>query len=973
MTCLPTIRMRICGIVACLWAGALTPAAFSQGTLHNGGYTLDVAPDGVVAIHVVGMPPQRLAPEFSVLHSDRDPRYLRNASHPNYPIAPRIAIRWAANNETPDAVNAWLRSPEVQAAGVRGAVTADANGDWLWEYRDTRDKVAVRVSGPQAKQTSRPFTVGECIRLHASGATVEDGTIRWAFAPHADFKFGAELRLPPEGDPQITFTLTPRREAFYSVAFTGSPDAPFDRTIPVPQECEAHGHRLSGYVMCEADLRLPRAHVATADGNVVLVADPRETPFRLPTPADSRFGIMLQREAQRLKPLLLAPLLGGAESRMAPGRPYRFTLRCVVRPGDWKETYRHVARTVCGLRDQRDNSGPGPLNGAIERTMDFLADRNGRNHALWHDEQKYYDYYTDQTGVYKPFSPLFGLSAAIVTDDEDFYRRRARPAVEFALSRKYNLFAPYEGVNRKIVGSAQRDLGGSYLGFAQLLGLHEILQRRVPVVRALAEESESDRNDLAGALARWRLSGDRAALDKARQLAETAIARGNATSEQALFDLLELHDATHDPRHLEGAVEAAYHRAAMLNLSPAPPDTMVTVDRGGIAPVHPHSFGRHRNVWGFPPPQPLPVPEQTAPAWRIARLGLPSTAYPIEYWMNTHGALMRVAALGHDDFLRDVARWGMVGRFGNYPGDNRSIDSLVGERPDAVDRPPWEWNFATVNPGHAWDFVAALLDFLVSDAFERSHGAIDFPADNTAGSSFRVRVYGARPGRFYGDENVRLWLPRGLLTCDSRQFDWLAGYGNGRLYVALWNQSFREETATVRLNPAIVELDGPRSARTWIDSAPAAEIAVRDGAFDVRVPAKGIVALAIPQAHPRTRLQARLFDPRAVALGAGSFASAKTPLCVVRAMVLTAGRGLTSAFVYTDATPENVICAKLRWRQGQGPWREATDEIFPYEFSPELDETEGDFECIFEMENAQQIVERTPPIILNLSAEGEKP
>lgn len=44
---------------------------------------------------------------------------------------------------------------------------------------------------------------------------------------------------------------------------------------------------------------------------------------------------------------------------------------------------------------------------------------------MWHEEQEYYDYFTDLTGDFKPFTPLAGLSAAVVTDDEDFYRRRA--------------------------------------------------------------------------------------------------------------------------------------------------------------------------------------------------------------------------------------------------------------------------------------------------------------------------------------------------------------------------------------------------------------------------------------------------------------------------------------------------------------------------------------------------------------------
>ena len=82
-------------------------------------------------------------------------------------------------------------------------------------------------------------------------------------------------------------------------------------------------------------------------------------------------------------------------------------------------------------------------------------------------------------------------------------------------------------------------------------------------------------------------------------------------------------------------------------------------------------------------PEPVTAPKQNVPAWRVARLGLPSPAYPMEYWMNVHGALLRTAALAHDDFLRDVAHWGMTGRFGNYPGDNRSKVSLVAELPEA--------------------------------------------------------------------------------------------------------------------------------------------------------------------------------------------------------------------------------------------------------------------------------------------------
>ena len=914
--------------MACVWL--LAACCSARAELTNSAYRLALDADHSVRILVAGMPEQRLAPDFVVLHSEKNPGYSRNPSQPNYLVAPRNAVRWSHNRETPEALNAWLR-----ASGVNGAVTADAQDHWTWKFHEGKS-----ISGAAARQTSRPFMVGENTALHAVGATESDDVIRWSFAPQSTFSFSAELRLPPgAGDPTLTFTLTPQRAEFWSVAFTGAPAAEFSATRAVPQECETRGHRQFNYVMGEADLRLPRAHVATAAGNLALVADPAESPFRLPTGADARFGLMLQQAGNALQPVLFAPLLGGVESQREAGAAYRFTLRCVVRAGDWKETTRHIARDIYGVRDQRDNSGGGSLNAAIERVMDFLADRDGHNHACWHAEQKYYDYFTDTAGVFKPFSPLYGLGAAVVTDDEDFFRRRARPAIEFALSRKYNVFAPYETANMHMVGSARRDLGGPYIGQEQLRALHEILQRRVPAVAALAESAAPARG-------------------------------GSVTSEAGLFDSLEAFDATHDPRAVERAVEAAYHQIASLNLSPAPPATNVTVDVGGRAPVHPHSIGRHRNIWGFAPPEPVAAPEQTVPAWRVSRLGLPSPAYPIEYWMNAHGALLRTAALAHDDFLRDVAHAGMTGRFGNYPGDNRSLVSLVGERPDAVEAPPWEWNFATVNPGHAWDFVGALLDFLVSDAFDRSGGAIDFPAESTAGSNFRVRVYGARSGRFFGDDGVRLWLPRGLVTCDNRQFDWLAGNGNGHFYLALWSQSFREETATGQLNPSLVELAGARSVRVWRGGAAAESQTIRDGKFSMTVPAKGLIAFAFPEARVHTKLQARLFDPAAPALGPQSFATTTAPFGTVRAMLLTAGRGLTSAFVYCETPAANVIAAKLRWRQGAGAWHELTDEIFPYEFSPELDESAGDFECIFEIENARQEIQRSAPLVLKLGAAG---
>jgi len=944
-----------------------TLTAQAQTTLQNERYQLAVSPNGDISISVPDMPAQALRPEFAVLSSAKDPKMARVMTNPLYVVAPRSALRWNNAHENVMSLNEWLSSPAFRSATGLTGLVSETKGQRTWEFLDSSGRKNMTISGPRAQETSRPFSVGEVTKIRAVAVTVEDRTVKWSFSPEATFSLEASLTLPPgEADPVIRYTLTPTQSGYFSVAFVGVPATPLNATLPIPQETSMRNHKQFDFAMAEPDLHLPKVQVATKEGNMALTADPAECRFRLPQIKDSRFAVMLQTVDGGLRPVMFAPIFGGPESRMKADQPWSFSLRYVQRAGDWKETFIHIARDIHGFRDQRDNSGTGSLNGTIARIVDFLTNQNGRNYAMWDDQQKYYDYFTDKTGVFKPFSPLYGLSAAIVTDDETLYRERAMPAVEYALSRPFFVFAPYDNSDNKQVNSAVRVVGSPYLGYAQLISLYELLQKRTPGLLKLAETRGPVKTDLSDLVARWRQAGDASALAEARRLA----AKQPGITEESLFDLLEVAEASGDPAALQKAREAAYNNLAFrLNLYPTPPDgLMITTDPGGKVPVHKHSFSRHNNIWGYPEPQPVRHPEQKVPAWRLARVGVSSPAYPMEYWMNTHGATLRLGGLTGDPFLRDVAHWGVVGRFGNYPGDNRSNDSLIAESPDALEAPPWQWNFATVNPGHAWDFVGSMLDFLVSDAFERSDRHIDFPAVSAAGSGFRVRIYGAGPGRFHEDKGVYLWLPENLLSLDNRQVDWLTGHGNGNLYVALWNQSYGEETVTVKIDPKrAVCLEG-KEARVWRNNQPADPIAITGHSFTVSLPPKGIVALAIP-AQTRLRLQAKLYDPALPALGPHSYARIDAPLGPVHAMLIRSGKGLTTAFVYSEALPENVIAARLRWKQGEGEWQEMVDSIYPYEFSPSLAD-EGDFNGVLELEGNDQKIVSSPVIALST---GEAP
>ncbi len=948
-------------------------------TFQNDAYTLTLNPDFSVTVCVAGVAsPQVLAPEFWVMFSATAPGF--NENHSNYYLAPRTSLLWTAYEIPADELNVTLNTAEWRKQLVYPVrVTEDAGGARKWTYytNETLSEVELEITGTYAEGTIDPFRAGVRHTLIASGATLSSdasGTrVSWTFADDGvrPFTFGASLFLPVgEGAAQIESRVTARTTGYYMAAFTGVPGVSATEFVVGPQDALGGNNRHFNHVMCEGYLMLPRAQITSMAGwSSAIVVDPRESYFldaagvpRAPTRANSRFGVMLRRENGVVRPLAFAPLLGGAESRLTSGAQHTFAVQYVLRPGGWKEIYRHIAESIYGANDRRDNTGTGSINRTFERVMDYLADRNGKNYAMWHAEQKYYDYFSDQPNSFKPFSPLFGLSAAIITDDEDFYWRRALPQVEFGLSRSSNTFVPYDTEDTGLLTNPSRGLGSSYLSSAQLVSLHAFFQQRVDAMRVFANEKGFVSGSFAQLLAKYRLTGSASDLTAAVARANarlTADATGLSDHYMDWLDLWEASGATpaqRDARYLAAAVTGAYQWAARTAvLSPAVPDGTVTVDRGGRAPVHAHSLGRWPR-WGFPESIGYPTPEQTVPAWRVALTGLPSEAYRGEFWMDNHGHLMRLSqAAGSDAFLRSVARWGMVGRFANYPGDNRSVPSLVIERPELPENPMWLLSHATMNPGHAWELAGELLDFMVSSFYAHSGGAIDFPSRSMHGGAFRVRLYGDRPGKFYDDEGVRLWLPRGLATPDNPQIDYLAGYGNGRLYLAFLNQSAAPQLVSVSLDAARVGVFGSVTARKWTNSQPADSVAFSGNTIPVfEVPPRGLVAFALDGVSARTQLQHRMLDVAAPILGPGALSRQTFLLggqpAALHGMLLSLGRGLTSAFVYTDALAERVISARLRYRQGaNGAWREITDEIFPFEFSVPLAEGRGTFEAYLEL------------------------
>jgi len=942
---------------------ALPAMAGAAKVLANADYQVLPQEDGSAIVRNAQGSEARIVPTFTVMFSQKDPKPHQNWR--NFLLSPRWAMRWEAYDVPLDELNQWLD----QEMKLNVLVSEDAQGKREWDY----GKGKLKVTGRDASGTTDPFRAGIRNDLRADTVTIEGDVIQWIFPAAEDFSLTAELSLPPGGgEPVISYNLTASTNGFFSIIFTGMPGVAEADAVAVPQPTAGWNTNQSHFVMLEVNERLPRAHVSDGNRNYMAVVHPDSASWRdaMVLRETSRFGTMIRKENGIFFPAIIAPVMGMEGSKLEAGQTAGFKLLFALRDGNWQEAFRHVAENIYGLSDMRDNSGPGPLYLAIGRTMDFLRDRNGKNFAQWDTEQKYYNYWSDQSGIFKPFSPIFGLSAAVVLDDEDFYRQRALPVVEMGLSRMGNVFAPYDIVKTgHAANSMQRKLGSPYVTVPQLVTLWEFFQSRTYAFKYYAEREVSGGN-MTDLLAQWRLTGDASKLQMAKESALKAAERSGGR----YFDFLELYEATGERSLLDAATRRLYTRISQnVNLSPAVPDKDVLLDRGGRVPVHYHSPGRHRR-WGLPAPEGLPTKEKLAPAWRGSEIGLETFSHHrAELWLNHPPQFLRAAAHADDNFLRTVASWAMVGRYGNYAGDNRTQRSLVTELPDATENPVWMQNYTSFNPGHAWEVVGAMIDFLVTDCFDRSERKISFPGSTMSGSAFQVQAFGARPGRFYDEENVQLWCPTDLLTIDNPQLEWIAGWGNGKLYFAVWNQSFREEKAILKFNPTRAEFSGAVSMRRWVDNKEVSDGATASREMNVSLAPKGIVAFAIEGVDVRKTLQAKMFAPSGPKLGPGSIQTIEAPFGKLHGLLLSMGPGLTNAFVYTDALPEDVITARLRWRQGKGEWKTLEDGMFPFEFSIWLDEAGNAFECEMEVETTGLEVKKSTALSLIVTDKSAAP
>lgn len=894
--------------------GAVAPYVFSQHT----GYQLELGPEGSVTIQA-GTQSRTLRPKFTVLSSETDPKAKQEKTAEENFMVP-----------------AWARG------GPAGGTTRDL----------FQSATAASVGGVRSAR--------------------EQGRVRWQFPEQKGFVLEASIETPSDGsEPVLSFRFTPKRDGWYSVGYTGAPEIAPSQADEIWQPLiwqEKRFPRMS-FLSTEHMCPLPAVFVTERGSTFGIAADPREVPFRLPTFDNSRFGVAVRNQAGQAQPMLFAPVLGKTGSLMKAGETFEFRMRVVLHAGGWFDTYQATARSLFGFHDYRKN-GAVSLNETLSNMIDYAMNDA---YSGWVSDLRGFDYTLDVPGSVKVVSALHPLSLALVRDDPAILERRARPVAEYLMSRAKYLFGIRENVKGQ---NASHALDGPSAEVSELAALYDMTRGRSTVFRDYAEllnkkprrlnlEMVSAPGAWQNMLGLYRMTGNPEHLAAARKGADAYIERridtiqadfedvhvkagGQFWSDFApkWIDLLELYEETKEKRYLAAATAGAKEYTGYCWLQPSVPEGgRVLVNRGGLAPLTDFT----KNLTN---PQRMSAPEQKVEAWAMSQIGLtPEAANTYNSnpaVMLTHYApyFLRLAYYTGEKFFHDLGRSAVIGRYASFPGYDINVEySSVYQRKDYPLHPYNQMTYNNIYYNHVWPHIALVVDYLASEAYTRSAGAIEFPARYAQGYAYlQSKVYGDRPGKFYGDADGRFWMPDGVVRIDSPQLNYVSGYGNGNFYLGLMNESAEGVTATVTLNRDYLPYDVTRTyqVQTWQEGKPARGLELRDGTMKIDVPGRGLTGIRFAGMPVFTKLHRDYFDMSSAPLSAASHTVLQSELGKVTGMMMSFGKDMTSAYVWLQADDKRLREARLHYLDGE-TWKEARDTSFPFDFTVPIAENQQSF------------------------------
>lgn len=806
------------------------------------------------------------------------------------------------------------------------------------------------LGGSIQQRTADLFSLKNKIFIKPVSTYSKNGNIEFDYEKNEKFKFSASIKKTSKfGTPELTFQLIPKIKGYFSVVYVGAPKVKVTDASEIWQPMIWQEMRFPdmSYITAAFQCPVPTTFVESKGFTLGVVANPAEFPFNpLPVLENSRFAVALRTENGDASPMIIAPVYGGAESLMEIGRAFTFKSLLYVSKKDVSLAYEEVARNMFGFKDYRKNDIC-----SLNKTFENIVDYSLTKYSWFIDEEKGCAYATDVPGAVKNVSSLNPLELAIVTDRKDMFDKRAYPIIEFMLSREKFLFC---ADSTQKIQSPSRKMTGPIAPVSELTSLYNIAGKNMPFLTRLAEnefnkkrvrnlEVKEKGNTWQNALWMYKATAEKQWLEKAvtganlyleKRTAKDAVDFNDPYSGAFFFwtgytpnwiDLLELYEVTRDKKYLDVAHEGARHYTMFAWMSPAIPTDSVVVNKDGKAPIYWYlkSKGHHQ----------MYSPEEKVPAWRLSEIGLTPessgtcSGHRAIFMSNYAAWMLRIAYYTKDNFLRDVAKAAIIGRYRNFPGYHiNTARTTIYEKENYPLHDHKDLSVNSFHYNHIMPNATLLLDYMVTDAWYRSAQKINFPSEFIEGYAYlQSKFYGSKEGIFYG-EKAQLWMPLNLLNATSLELNYVSARAENKLMIAFCNQSDKNVSSTVELNAEKVNFirDKKYRVRIIIDNQTESIGEMQNGKLSVQVSPNGITAIIIDGVEAKVNFQQNILVESEA--WKEDFYESKDGK--VRAMFLNFGNTSKTAYVYLTEDDTKIASATLTTNGNK-----IIDAIYPFEFT----------------------------------------
>lgn len=870
---------------------------------------------------------------------------LYNATDPDMALKP-VNIKTVSYN-----VLTWKVKDSSKADFVQKSVGKETAGDGF------DDRILRKAAD---KRTGSIHNAGESTNIKANRIRHASDTTFFDFPASSKFILKAYVLRKAKPYPILQYELQPLVQGYFSVGYTGAPALTVEKAMGIWQPLIWQEKRIpeNAFLTPAFMATLPTTMMFDGKNTIGVMASPDAIPFQpLPLLINSQFGIGLINDQKNIQPSVFAPIPGGYKSKMKADESFSFSLHLVVEPQTINRTYESIARKMFGFKDYRSNTIT-----TLNKTLDNIVDYSMSEYTWYVDSLKGYAYATDVPGAVKNVSSLNPLELAIVRDDVNMFEKRAYPQIEYMLSREKFLFS-LDSTQK--IQNPSRKLKGPVAPMSELGALYTVLGKQNPFFLALMEKEyakartrnldvEEKGNNWINAMHLFRTTGDSAylktAISKASVYLQTRVntVQSDFTDPFAggfLFwpaytnrwiELLQLYEITKERSFLDAAVEGARNYAQFVWMVPAIPDSMVTVNKDGKAPVYWYLKSKgHKQIY---------YPEEKVPAWRLSETGLTpessgtSTGHRGIFMTNFAPWMLRLGYYANDSFLLNVAKAAVIGRYRSFPGYHINTERTTAY--ENVDFPFHKHQDQSVNSfhyNHILPMASMLLDYLVSDAFIRSQGAIDFPSEYIEGYAYlQSKMYGARTGKFYSASNVRLWMPGSLLQTDNVELNYVSARKSDTLFIAFANQSKLSIKSVFALNDSLAKLTSSASMDIWQNNK-WTRVTPMTKELSVQVAANDITAVRLNGVKMQQGFQQQL-------LGAETSKAPDymdLPQGNAKAMLLHLGNYDKRLYVYLEDDDNKVKSATLEYKIADGKTFLLEDKQYPFEFTVPLQNQSG--------------------------------